>query len=243
MGTLNGRLSALHHVGQQRQMRSKKATSLTHLSWVFERLDEECIHAALEVGLGSLQSRGEALDRNGVGPGQNERVCAASGIQGGHQLAAHVGCAHQAFAAQVSAAFGKRLVLELDHGCTRPLKLPHRALGVERVAKSSVRIHNDGQTHALTHQPNRLRDFAGRHQTHITSTQTGVSNRSPRQIQSLKTRLLGHQSAQCVINTGGQQDLGAPESVLECDGSHERSNPKKTKKALTNSQHNSGPTR
>ena len=70
-------------------------------------------------------------------------------VECGAQFAAHLLRADHRLAVQMSAAFGKVLVLQLHHGRARALEAAHCALHVDGVAKTGVGVHDHGCVHAF----------------------------------------------------------------------------------------------
>ena len=83
------------------------------------------------------------------------------------ELAAHLSHRHHGFPVEVAAALGKTLIFNLHHGCASTLKTAHGALGVERVAKAGVGIHDDGRAHALGDAGQRVFNLGVSGQSHV----------------------------------------------------------------------------
>ena len=64
-------------------------------------------------------------------------------IDGGLDLAGHLGGRDEALVVQMAAALREALVLELDRARAGALEEPHRALDVERIAVAGVGIDDE----------------------------------------------------------------------------------------------------
>jgi hypothetical protein len=111
-------------------------------------LDEQDVGAGLGKGLGALHGGVEAVHGGGVGAGHDEQFLVAAGVARGLDLADHFAGLHHVLAGEVAAALGADLVFELDAVGAGALQGAHGVVGVERVAKAGVGIHQQGQLQA-----------------------------------------------------------------------------------------------
>ena len=108
------------------------------------------------------------------------------------------------------------MVFQLHHGGPGALKAAHRALHVQGIAKAGVAVHDHRRAHPLGDAGQRVLHLAEGGQADVGAAQPGVGDRGARQVQGLKTGLLGHQRAQGVKNAGGQQGFRLGQPGFEC---------------------------
>ena len=108
----------------------------------------------------------------------------------------------------MTAAFGKCLIFNLNHGSACTLKIAHGTLRVECIAKAGIGIDYHGQCNTVSDVRQGLRHFCGRGEANVRATQTRIGNRGTRQIQGFKPCLLGNQSAEGIVHTWCQQCFG-----------------------------------
>ncbi|MNV56391.1 hypothetical protein D3C71_1486710 [compost metagenome] len=126
------------------------------------------------------------------------------GVDGGAQLAAHLGGGDHGLAVEVAAALGKGLVFQLDHGRARPLEAAHGALRVQRIAKAGIGIDDDGRGHPFGNAGQRVFDLGVRGQADVRAAQARIGDGRAGQVQRAKARLFGHQRRQGVVDAGSQ---------------------------------------
>ncbi|MNS99289.1 hypothetical protein D3C72_1336880 [compost metagenome] len=208
VGALHGGLAAFHHIGQQRHPGGKARAGRLHLFGRAQRFDEERVGARFQIGFGAVQRGFQAVDGHRVGTRQDQRGRIHPRIHRRAQLAAHFGGGDHRLAVEMAAALGKGLVFQLDHRGARAFKAAHRALRVQRIAKARVGIHDDRRGHALGDPRQRVLHFRIGGQADVRAPQPGVGDGRARQVQRVKTRLLGDERRQGIVDAGGQHGAG-----------------------------------
>ena len=219
-GASHRRLAALDHVGQQRHARCESRAHGLHLVRAAQGLDEECIDAAGEVGLGALERRRDSLDRECIGARQDQRVGAAPAVERGAQLAAHLGRGNHGLAVEVATTLRELLVLDLDHRRAGALERPHRPLHVERVAEAGVGVDDHRHAHALGDERERLLDLGGGREPDVGPAEPGVGDRGAGEVQRLEAGLFGDERRKRVVDTRHEQRPRLRETLLQVHRNH-----------------------
>jgi hypothetical protein len=196
-----------------------------HVVCVAQRLDEQRVDAALEVGLGTVERRLEPFDGQRVGARHDQRLGAGTSIERGAELALHLGDRDHGLAVEVAAALGEGLVLELDHGRTGALEAAHRALHVERVAEAGVGVDDHRHAHAFGDARQRLLDFREGRQADVAAAEPGVGDRRTREIERLEAGLLGDERRERVVDAGREQHAPAREAFAQAHDARVREGP------------------
>src|SRR5438445_135478 len=103
-------------------------------------LDEQHIGARLAVERGASNRPIEPLHRNRIGARNDERLRRFPRVESRLDLPRHFLCPDERLVVEVTAAFWKGLVLELDRVRPCALEQPHGSADIERVAVAGVGI-------------------------------------------------------------------------------------------------------
>ena len=203
--TLHRRLAAFDHVRQQWNTRCEACAGRIHLRGRRQRLDEQRVDAARQVGLGAIERGLEAFDGHRVGARQDQRVGTGSCIERGTQLATHLGGRHQRLAVEVAATLREALVFELHHRGAGALEAAHGALHIQRIAEAGVGVDDHRQLDAVSDSREGVLHLAVGRQAHVRTTEPRVRDQCARQVQRLEAGLLGDQRRQRVVGARCEQ--------------------------------------
>ena len=119
---------------------------------VLRRLDKADIGAGFQIGVDAVDRGLQALDGARIGPGDDDEVLILPGVDGGVDLADHLGEADDLLALVMAAFLGRDLVLDMESGDPRFFVFADRADHVDRVAIAGVGIGNDRDADRLDRQ-------------------------------------------------------------------------------------------
>src|SRR5262245_46706691 len=109
----------------------------------------------------------------------------------------------------MAAALRQLLILEMDTRGACALEQSYRALHVERLAEASVGVAQEWQARGRRNPPRFVGKFAGGYQAHVWKAQRGRKC-GAREINRLKTELLGKPAHKCVEDTRDGNGLARP---------------------------------
>ena len=177
-----------------------------HLLGRAQRLDEQRVDAAVQVGLGAVERRVQAFDGQRIGARQDQRVACCARVERGAQLAAHLGHRHHASCRRGGrSAWGRS---GPRAGSSRRRRARSRAPCAARSAHCRSRCRRRRSPAARTRSVMRASvssHLAEGGQADVGAAQPGVGDRRARQVQRLEAGLLGDQRRQRVVDARGQQ--------------------------------------
>src|ERR1039457_5137965 len=100
----------------------------------------------------------------------------------------------------MAAAFGKTLILDLNRLRTRLFQQPHRALDIERIAVTGIRIDDEISIHAIADQRYGLDHFRDADQPDVRPPQPRIGDRRAGNIERAETGLRGDQRGERIVN-------------------------------------------
>ena len=110
----------------------------------FRSLDEGDVRARLDVAAGPLDGRLEAFDGTGIGAGDDNQILPPRVDRGPH-LAHHLLQRDQLLAVEMTAPFGRVLVLDLNGAGAGLLQNANGVGDVDRVAETGVDVDDQRQ--------------------------------------------------------------------------------------------------
>ena len=168
-------------------------------------LDEKHIRTSLRILPRPVDRCCKALDGNGIGARDNQRLRAAPAVDSRLELADHLRRGNQALFGKVPAALGIALVLDLQGIGPCPLEGTHRALHVQGVAIAVVRIDDQRRRHPVADQANGFSDLGHRYQPDVRPAKTGIGDGGARQVDRLEAGIRRQQRGQRIIDAGCEQ--------------------------------------
>ena len=96
------------------------------------------------------------------------------GIDGRPHLLYHFGGGNHGLAAEMAAALGHHLVLDLDRVGATALQHPDRAPDIDRIAEACVGVHHQRQIHGVAHGGDMVRELRQRQKPEIRLAEKGV---------------------------------------------------------------------
>ena len=112
-------------------------------SSILRRFDEADVGAGFEIRVHAVERGLQAFDRARIGARDDHHVRVAAGIDGGLDLADHLGLGHELLAFVVAAFLRGDLVFEMKSGDAGLLVFAHAAHHVDRIAVTAVHVADD----------------------------------------------------------------------------------------------------
>ena len=157
------------------------------LGQIGRRLDEDHVGSGPGIRDTPLDRGFESGDRQRIGPGDDDKRWVAARVEHGLQLGEHFRERNDVLAAEVAAALGKRLILDLDRGHAGSLELGDRAPGVEGIAEPRVDVGDDRDPDR-GHDPRDLvDDFGHRGQADVGDSEQDVGDPCPGGVHGFET--------------------------------------------------------
>ena len=169
-------------------------------------LDEQHVGAGLAVTHGARDGRLETLDRDRVGARDDQRLARAPRIERRLDLADHLCGRNECLVIEVTAALGKRLVLDLDRVGPGTLEQPHRAFDIECIAVAGVGIDDQAGGNAVADHADNVGDLAHADETDVGTAEPCIGNRCAGDVKRRKTGLLGDERGERIIDAGRDHD-------------------------------------
>jgi hypothetical protein len=183
------RLATDHNVGKLRPGQLPDCGDLFRLGRRFDKAD---VGAGFAEGMGAIHRGGKALDRNGVGACDDYQVGIGAGIDSGLDLSNHFQGRYHLFAFEMSATFGKHLILNLDGVGAGAFEQLDGAPHVECVAKAGVCIDHQRADKHLTNGAQVLDEFGQCDEAIVGDAEEGVGDAGASDVGGRKSTISHH---------------------------------------------------
>ncbi len=216
-GVLQRGLAAFHHVGKERYAAAKARADRGELIGRLRRLDEQHVRSGGEIGIGAIERRIEALDRDRIGSRDQQHLVVRPCVERGPDLSAHLSAGNEFLAGEMAAALRRRLVLELQGGRAGLCEELHRPLHVQGIAKTGIHVDDQRDGDTLADRGDGIGKFAEGDGADIGPSQPRIGDGRAGDIGGLETRPLGQQRRQRVVAAGSDHQAGHSETGAQTD--------------------------
>ena len=215
-----GRLSALHHVGEQRRLHfAGHPADLVHRLRGFH---EDEVRARLRVAVAALDGVVQAGDRPRVRTRDDDEVGIRPVLGGGADLLGELPHRHHELPRNVAALLGRHLVFHVQPRHPRALVLPHRPHRIERVAVPGIGVRDHRERDRAREVRGVVRHLGEGGEAEIRLPEVGGRGAGAGHVHDREAGRLDEARGKAVIGAGRHDETGRGEQLAETRGAAHR---------------------